>query len=218
MANGLGYGGDEVPRAFARDLEAGIKAEGGQEVAKHFVEETSLKMALESQANSKIHRHTEITLDQAGTSDIVDRIDAKAPSQLRSYVDFALNNETMSSIFSGFIDSKSGAAKDNSQLDILMDPSHNQTFILKDDDSNVILNAYGSCLSNGDKTDKCDLSISGTVEARVDGSRTWLTSDHTKTHFVLHPTEDTKTNLGSMDIETQLIGKKIIMDVDITKD
>jgi hypothetical protein len=220
MASDLDPGEQQIPtpKALARDLDAGIKAYGGQQIPKAFVEETSIKLALESQGSQKIHRHTEVTLDQGGMSEMIDRIEGKAPSNFRTYVDYDLNYETKTATMTGFIEGSGGAAKETSQVEIEMDPSHSQTFTLKDDDRNVILKAYGSCLSNGTGTDACNLSISGKFDATLEGSRTWLTSDHSKAHYVLHPAGNPEAKLASMNIETQLVGKKIIMDVDINSD
>lgn len=198
------------------ELEASILAYGGQQIPKAFVEETSIKLALESQGKQKIHRHTEVTLDQGGTSEIVDHIDGKT-TKFKTYVDHDQNYETKTGTLNGFIET-SGGSRQTSQLAIDMDLSHSQTFTLKDSDRNVVQKAYGSFLSNGAGTDICNLSITGKVDATLAGTRTWLSPDHSKAHYVLHRPGDANAKLASLNIETNLVGKKIIMDVDINSD
>ena len=220
MASDLDSGEQQIPtpKAFASDLDAGIKAYGGQQIPKAFVEETSIKLALESQSSQKIHRHTEVTLDQGGMSEIIDRIEGKAPSNFKAYVDWEPNYKTKTGTLTGMIEPSDHAAKETNQVSIEMDPSRSQTFTLMDLDNTVILKAYGSCLSNGNGTDACKLSITGKDDATLEGTRTWLTTDHSKAQYVLHRAGDANAKLASMSIETQLIGKKIIMDVDINSD
>ncbi len=159
-----------MPKAIASDLDASIKAFGGQQIAKAFVEETSIRLALESQESQKIHRHTEVTLDQGGMSQIIDHVEGKAPSNLKAYVDWDTNYKTRTGTLTGLIAPSNHDARETNQLSIEMDPSHSQTFTLMGIDNSVTLKAYGSCQSNGIGTDACKFSVTGKDDATLEGN------------------------------------------------
>jgi hypothetical protein len=201
-------------------INVAVAAFNGERVARAFVEETSIKLALDSQQTGPLTRHTEIGLDKGGVTHIIDQVGDKVAAKSTGYAEFAETqdeNDQGDTKLRGLI----VHGKDNStRFTVGMNQGHNESVTFEDRGSNPGFKSVGSCASDADGKGVCNFSITDGDKtlATIVGDRTYA-DGVLKTHLNLFSPDNAQTKLGSLDIDMYKVttdqGPRIVVDVAI---
>jgi len=109
-------------------LKATVAAFEGERVAKAYVEQTSIRLALDSQPSAPIVRHSEIAIDKGGVTHISEKVGDGPMTKSNGYATPNYEQD-METVLDGFVTH----AKGNDQFKVGMNPGRRETVTFQDE-------------------------------------------------------------------------------------
>jgi hypothetical protein len=104
-------------------------------------------------------------------------------------------------------------------VEVILTPAHSETVKVSDAQDASVIETRGGCSPRAGQPDRCDFTVSRYKEvlAVIEGSRSWLSGDHTKTHYNLFSPNEPKKQFASVDIDRSVEDGIVTMNLAINK-
>ena len=104
-------------------------------------------------------------------------------------------------------------------VEVTLTPAHSETVKVSYAEDRSIIETKGGCSPRDGQPDRCDFTVSRDQEvlALIEGSRFWLSGDHTKTHYNLFSPNKPEKQFTSVDIDRSVEDGIVTMNLAINE-